>query len=384
MKFVTASDLIATSSMTNSVKNGEVILKNVSRSYGSHVAVRDISLAVSAGSFITLLGPSGCGKTTTLRMIAGLESNSQGCIEIDGLTVSDPAKGILIAPEKRNLGMVFQSYAIWPHMTVFDNVAYPLRARKMARQDIWTRVSRALELVELEAHATRPATALSGGQQQRVAIARALVFEPKLLLLDEPLSNLDARLRLQTGREFRKLQQELGITTIYVTHDQEEAMSLSDVVAVIFDGVVAQIGTPEEVYRRPASLRVADFFGSTNIVYAEVVSAIQSDPNTWRLAIQRGPWKAECLAGQKFSAGAKVAIVVRAENISITSGGSPRAGFFWNGVVRDDVFCGARRNLVIDTGEQEIFATISPLTKVTKGQNMMLDAPLEATWAVAV
>src|SRR5215468_11231033 len=210
-----------------------VILEKVSRNFGEFVAVSSVDLRVNEGEFVTLLGPSGCGKTTTLRMVAGLEQNTGGRILIGDEIVSDAARGVFVPSEHRRLGMVFQSYAIWPHMTVFENVAYPLRVRRRPAAEIRDLVMRTLRLVEMEGFAERPAPALSGGQQQRVAIARALVFEPKVLLLDEPLSNLDAKLRLQMGDEFRAIQKRLGMTTLYVTHDQSEAMALSDRVVVM-------------------------------------------------------------------------------------------------------------------------------------------------------
>src|ERR1700761_6854213 len=230
-----------------------VLLENVSRRFGDFAAVSDVDLRVAQGEFVTLLGPSGCGKTTTLRMVAGLEQNTGGRISIDNEVVSDAASRVFIPSERRRLGMVFQSYAIWPHMTVFENVAYPLRVRRRPAAEVKERVTRALDLVEMSGFAERPAPALSGGQQQRVAIARALVFEPKVLLLDEPLSNLDARLRTQMGEEFRSIQQRLGITTLYVTHDQSEAMVLSDRIVVMDGGRIQQINTPERIYRYPAN-----------------------------------------------------------------------------------------------------------------------------------
>ena len=217
-----------------------VILEKVSRNFGQFVAVDRVDLRVNEGEFVTLLGPSGCGKTTTLRMVAGLEQNTAGRISIGNEVVSDAARGVFVPSERRRLGMVFQSYAIWPHMTVFENVAYPLRVRRRPAAEIRDLVSRALRLVEMEGFADRPAPALSGGQQQRVAIARALVFEPTVLLLDEPLSNLDAKLRLQMGDEFRSIQKRLGMTSLYVTHDQSEAMALSDRVVVMDRGEIGR------------------------------------------------------------------------------------------------------------------------------------------------
>src|SRR5678815_375827 len=225
-----------------------VRLDGVSKRFGAVRAVDAISLSVPDGRLLTLLGPSGCGKTTTLRMIAGLEQNDEGRITIGDRAVSDAAAGVFVAPERREIGMVFQSYAIWPHMTVFANVAYPLEVRRRPAAEVRERVLAALRTMEMEALAARPATALSGGQQQRVAIDRALVAEPRVLLMDEPLSNLDAKLREQMRVDIRALQQRLAITTVYVTHDQEEAMVLSDEVAVVHEGRILQLAPPEAIY----------------------------------------------------------------------------------------------------------------------------------------
>ena len=234
--------------------------------FGAVPAVRGVSFSVMPGEQLTLLGPSGCGKTTTLRAIAGLEHASAGEIRIDGEPVYSARKGVNIPAEKRGLSMVFQSYAIWPHMSVFDNVAYGLRVRRASAAEIREKVEGALGMVQMSAFADRRASALSGGQQQRVALARAFVFQPSVLLFDEPLSNLDAKLRADMRIELRDLQHRLGITSVYVTHDLEEALAMSDRIVVMRDGLVEQTGTPDEIYALPRSAFVADFIGSSNLI----------------------------------------------------------------------------------------------------------------------
>ena len=245
--------------------------------YGPVPAVKGISFRVRAGEQLTLLGPSGCGKTTTLRAIAGLERPSAGAIRIGGETMYASAEGINIPAEKRGLSMVFQSYAIWPHMTVFENVAYGLRVRRKSRQEILTRVREALALVQMAPYENRPASALSGGQQQRVALARACVFQPSVLLFDEPLSNLDAKLRADMRIELRELQHRLGITSVYVTHDLEEALAMSDRIVVMRDGNIEQIGSPTEIYNLPRNAFVADFIGSSNLIAGRLRPDLASD-----------------------------------------------------------------------------------------------------------
>jgi iron(III) transport system ATP-binding protein len=240
---------------------------------GAQPAVKDLSLYVYHGEIVSLLGPSGCGKTTTLRMVAGLEFPDRGDIFFGERPVVITSRRLFLPPDKRKLGMVFQSYAIWPHMTVEQNVAFPLRSHKFPRREIRDRVRRAVELVGMAGFEDRPAPLLSGGQQQRVALARAIVIEPFVLLLDEPLSNLDAKLRKAMQTELRDLQQRLGITAIYVTHDQEEAMTVSDRIVVMNQGRIMQIGTPEEVYRRPANEFVAGFIGQVNFVRGRLARA---------------------------------------------------------------------------------------------------------------
>jgi ABC-type Fe3+/spermidine/putrescine transport system ATPase subunit len=234
--------------------------------YGTVVAVRGVTFTVLAGEHLTLLGPSGCGKTTTLRAIAGLERPTSGEIRIGGTPVFSSSPSMNVPAERRGLSMVFQSYAIWPHMSVFDNVAYGLRVRKRPDAEVKRRVSEALELVQLGDFGTRSASKLSGGQQQRVALARAFVFSPSVLLFDEPLSNLDAKLRAEMRVELKELQRRLGITSVYVTHDLEEALAISDRIVVMRDGVIEQVGTPSDIYDRPRNTFVADFIGSANLI----------------------------------------------------------------------------------------------------------------------
>src|SRR5215831_5284282 len=238
--------------------------------------VGDASFSLQPATFFTLLGPSGCGKTTTLRCIAGLETPDDGLIAIDGRTLFDAKARLNVPVEQRSVGMVFQSYAIWPHMTVAENVAFPFtvsKQRRYSKAEIADGVRRALAIVDLDGFQERPATRLSGGQQQRVALARAVVHEPRLLLLDEPLSNLDAQLRDEMRSELKRLQSKIGITTVYVTHDQSEALALSDQIAVMDRGRIAQIGTPDDVYFRPADAFVARFVGATNLLDGRLLGA---------------------------------------------------------------------------------------------------------------
>ncbi|MCH8096992.1 MAG: ABC transporter ATP-binding protein [Proteobacteria bacterium] len=244
----------------------DIQLRNLTKRFGSLTAVDGIDLNAEHGEMLTLLGPSGCGKTTTLRMVAGLETPDEGTIHIGEAVAFDGSKGIDVPAERRNLGMVFQSYAIWPHMTVFENVSYPLRMRSRPKKEINERVGNVLKLVGLDGMEDKSATKLSGGQQQRVALARSLVFEPRLLLLDEPLSNLDAKLREHMRVELRVMQKRLGVTALYVTHDQEEALTLSDRLIVMNQGAIEQIGTPREVYECPATRFVAEFMGKANLL----------------------------------------------------------------------------------------------------------------------
>ncbi|MFO0873995.1 MAG: ABC transporter ATP-binding protein [Phycisphaerales bacterium] len=247
-----------------------IALQGVGKDYGATTAVRRIDLEIGAGQLFFLLGPSGCGKTTLLRMIAGFIEPTRGTIRFGDRDVTR------VPPNRRNAGMVFQSYALWPHMTVFDNVAFGLDVRRVPRDERRARTTAALALVRMDRLAQRRPNELSGGQQQRVALARALVIEPTVLLLDEPLSNLDARLRIEMRTEIRRICKELGITTVYVTHDQKEALSMADAMAVLRDGEIVQSGTPDALYRRPRTRFVADFLGETNFLQGKLVG-VDSD-----------------------------------------------------------------------------------------------------------
>ena len=248
----------------------QVRIEHIFKRFGGVTAVNDFDLVVEDGEFVSILGPSGCGKTTTLRMVAGFERATEGEIYIGEQCVSSSLKNKFVPPEKRDIGMVFQSYAVWPHMTVLDNVGYPLKIQKVAKEERIKRVKEMLALVHLDEYAERYPHQLSGGQQQRVALARALVARPGLLLLDEPLSNLDAKLRESMRFEILALQKELGITVVYVTHDQGEAMAMSDRIVVMSRGVVQQIGAPHEIYTNPTNKMVADFIGLVNFLPGEI------------------------------------------------------------------------------------------------------------------
>ncbi|MDQ7858858.1 MAG: ABC transporter ATP-binding protein [Armatimonadota bacterium] len=298
----------------------ELVLEGLSKAYGAVWAVRDVSLAVADGEFVTLLGPSGCGKTTTLRMVAGFIRPTAGRIVLDGRLLSAVEGHVMVPPERRGMGMVFQSYAVWPHMTVFDNVAYPLRVAGLSRHEVAGRTTRALELVHLEGLAGQYPHQLSGGQQQRVALARALVNEPAVLLLDEPLSNLDAKLREEMRFEIQDLQRRLRITVLYVTHDQGEAMVLSDRIAVMVSGRIVQVGAPEELYERPADPFVASFLGVANFLRGEVVGA---DGGAARVRLDGLP-EADSLRVPGAAPAGRVLVCVRPEALACDPDGPLR------------------------------------------------------------
>lgn len=302
-----------------------VTINNVTKSFGDVEVLKEFNQVFGDKEFITLLGPSGCGKTTMLRMIAGFEKPTSGEISIGDRVVSSPST--FVPAEKRDIGMVFQSYAVWPHMTVFDNVAYPLKIKKKSKAEIKEKVSKILEVVHLSQYADRLPSQLSGGQQQRVALGRALVAEPSLLLLDEPLSNLDAKLRESMRFEIKEIQKHFGITVVYVTHDQTEAMAMSDRIIVINRGVVQQIGTPSEIYRYPSNQFVADFVGKVNFLRGEVKGGRIELVGLGQSIPYDGP-----LTG-------KVVVTIRPENISISTQGGMLEGriesMFYLGDVND-------------------------------------------------
>jgi ABC-type Fe3+/spermidine/putrescine transport system ATPase subunit len=270
-------ELMATAKSAAGTENDYIVeVTDLVIKYGSYTAVKGVSFKIRRGEFLTLLGPSGCGKTTILRSIAGLERPSSGEIKIDGTVVYSSVQGIDIPAEKRDMSMVFQSYAIWPHLTTFENAVYGLRVRKRPKEEVRRQGDWALGLVRMDQYAERRASALSGGQQQRVALARAVAFSPKVILFDEPLSNLDANLRVQMRSEIKELQTRLGVTSIYVTHDQEEALTMSDRIIVMSEGRVQQESTPEELYNFPGNSFVASFIGSANLIEGQVEEATRS------------------------------------------------------------------------------------------------------------
>ena len=254
-----------------------IVLKNIDKFYGNNHVLKNLNLTVNDGEFMTLLGPSGCGKTTTLRVIAGLEKPQNGTITMDGRTVVNAKELFFEDPGNREMNLVFQSYALWPHMTVFDNVSFTLQVKKVKKDEIAKRVNDALQRMRIDEFAQRYPSELSGGQQQRVAIARAIVSQPKVLLLDEPLSNLDAKLRVDMRSEIKRLHHEMGTTIIYVTHDQIEALTMSTRIAIFFEGVLEQVDEPMYLYQNPASLKVADFIGNPRINFIDGTGTIGAD-----------------------------------------------------------------------------------------------------------
>ena len=324
-----------------------VRVSNLVKRYGDISAVDDITMGFEKGTLTTLLGPSGCGKTTTLRCIAGFEKPDEGVISIDDADVFSEASNV--PPEKRKVGMVFQSYAIWPHMTVFDNIAFPLKIRHAPKQEVEQRVKSAMELVRLAGLGDRPATQLSGGQQQRVALARALVFDPDVLLLDEPLSNLDTSLRDVVRVEVRRIQRSLGITTIYVTHDQGEALSISDKVVVMRSGKVMAAGPPKEIYLRPPNDFVASFVGRANLVPGRVANL---SGGLAVVSTDLGDVSCELDGGEAFKEGDAAVVSIKPENLRIApaTDGERKQNTF-QGKVEFTSYLGAFSEVLVSLGQ---------------------------------
>ena len=342
-----------------------VTIESLVKRYGASAAVDGVSLDIAPGEFISLLGPSGCGKTTTLKCLAGFERVDAGRIRFDGLDVAS------LPPEERDIGMVFQSYALFPHMTVFGNLAFGLEMRAVGRAEIERRVAAVLELVQLGGLGLRYPRELSGGQQQRVALARALVIEPKILLLDEPLANLDALLRDEMRTFIRDLQQRVGISTLYVTHDQAEAMTMSDRVVVLFGGKVAQVDAPEVVYDRPASAAVARFVGQANIVAGTVVDGFTIDTPIGRLPMP---------VGVSLPFGSRASVMARPQAIGLRPQGD---GAQIRGTVVARYFHGAFTEYRVGVGGQALVVQAPPLPRHAVGDTVGLVFDPARLWAVA-
>lgn len=343
-------------------------LKNINKSFDGTKAVNDVSLEVSRGEFFGLLGPSGCGKTTTLRMIAGLEQPDSGTIEFEDRNITS------LPPERRGFGMVFQNYALFPHLNVFENVAFGLRARKMAKPEMQERVASALDLVQLPNYAKRRVDELSGGQQQRIAIARAIAIEPALLLFDEPLSNLDVSLREETRGELRELVTRLGLTAVYVTHDQEEAFALCDRISVMVSGKLRQSGEPRELYEHPAGASVAKFLGRNNLIRAVRLSSSKTSDGEFKTLdgdhVLRLPIAHEQLAPLNQP----VLLAIRPEHVHINNGDLTNS---IQGTIREIVFAGATSAVRVDAGGLVIEALILKSTTLKVGDTCTLALPAE-------
>ena len=350
-------------------------VEGLRKSFGRELAVDGISFGVEPGKILTLLGPSGCGKTTTLRMIAGLEHPDAGTITIGEEPVTSLARRIMVSPERRNVGMVFQSYAVWPHMTVAQNVAYPLEVRRWPRREIAARVEEVLELVGLSQFHAQYATKLSGGQQQRVALARALIFKPRLLLFDEPLSNLDAKLREQLRVELVRLQREVGITSVYVTHDQAEAMVISDQIIVMNRGRIEQQGDARAIYTRPANRFVAEFIGLANLLSGVVVRADAPFLAEVMLGGERRALLQASMPGAGGARGTRILISIRPEDVELAPAGAAGDDNRLEGIVASAVYMGTHVDYQVDVCGALIRVQAKPSTPYRAGDRVALAFP---------
>jgi iron(III) transport system ATP-binding protein len=363
-----------------------VEISHLYKHFGAETAVSDVNLSVAKGEFVTLLGPSGCGKTTTLRCIAGLERPDGGEIRIGDDVVASAEGGVYLNPEDRNIGMVFQSYAVWPHMTVFDNVAYGLRVRRAGGAEIKRKTMRALDLVGLADFAGRYATKLSGGQRQRVALARAIVYEPRVVLFDEPLSNLDAKLREQMRDELVRLQKEVGITSIYVTHDQGEALVMSDRVVVMDKAVIQQIGDPQTIYAEPANTFVAGFIGVANLLEGRQTASNGAVCDV-EIACTDGrePLRLQARTNPAVPEGGRVFVNIRPEDLTLHLN-QPDANGTKNvlpGAVIDTVYLGNFLDCRVDVRGHEIGIQIDHFEQLSEGQPVYLTVEPEHVQALA-
>ncbi len=347
-------------------------LKNVSKQFGNVIAVHDFNLDIEKGSLVSFLGPSGCGKTTTLRMIAGFEQPDQGMIRLDNADIT------AVPPNRRDIGMVFQAYALFPNLNVGDNVAFGLEMKKLPKKEVNQRVTEVLEMVRLSHIANRYPHQLSGGQQQRIALARALAVQPRVLLLDEPLSALDAEVRVALRAEIRRIQSQLGITTVYVTHDQEEALSISDKVVVMNNGRIEQVGSPESIYRQPQTRFVATFIGTANQFIGKVHDEHSVECEHIRLQV------ADI---RHFSKGEEVVVLVRPESVQIQF--EPTQKPEWNlleGIIETVTFHGAVTRIGMNVHDQRIVAdiTYSYATPISLGQRCWLTFRTESCQVMGV
>jgi iron(III) transport system ATP-binding protein len=351
----------------------EGLTKTFTAKTESVAAVSGIDFEVGAGEMVTLLGPSGCGKTTTLRAIAGLERADAGRIVIGNETMVDVAANLFVPPQRRNLGMVFQSYAIWPHMTVIENVAYALEGRRIAKAERRRLALAALDIVKLGALAERPAPRLSGGQQQRVAIARALVGRPQALLFDEPLSNLDARLRIEMRNELRRIQRETGLTSIYVTHDQAEALAISDWIVVMKDGRIVERGRPIDIYRTPRHVFTAQFLGATNLIGGTVAD---TDASTHRVAVTTALGRITGIdPGGALATGAKVRVSIRPEDLLTQAPGAEVATVnVFEGRLTFAVFAGTAVEAELRCGDTSLQCLLNREADLTPGRALTVYA----------